>query len=78
MTKNLTDIKLALASHVGKQVKLKAYEPRNIIVEHSGTLSNTYPSVFVIDLDSAPKTIDRVSYNYTDILTGYVELNFNK
>jgi len=74
--KTLKDIRQALTKHVGKQVTLTAYEPRNVVVEHTGILSNAYPSVFVIDIDQemAPKSVGRVSYNYADILTGYIEL----
>ena len=42
-----------------------------------GVLSNTYPSIFVIDLDSERDSVDRVSYSYIDVLTGSVELKFN-
>ena len=37
----------------------------------------TYPSIFVIDLDSERDSVDRVSYSYIDVLTGSVELKFN-
>jgi uncharacterized protein Veg len=77
MPKNIREIKQLLAEMVGKKVTLTAYEARNVVIEHKGTLSSTYPSVFVIDLDSYPKSVDRVSYNYSDILTGYVELKVN-
>jgi uncharacterized protein Veg len=77
MPKNIREIQQLLNKMKGKKVTLTAYEARNVVIEHTGTLSNTYPSVFVIDLDSYPKSVDRVSYNYSDILTGYIELNFN-
>ncbi|MCL1950417.1 MAG: Veg family protein [Turicibacter sp.] len=74
--KSLKDIRHALSKHLGKTVTLTAYEPRNVVVEHTGTLSSVYPSVFVIDIDQdlTPKSVGRVSYNYSDILTGYIEL----
>jgi len=74
--KTLKEIRQALTKHIGKPVTLTAYEPRNVVVQHTGTLSNIYPSVFVIDIDQeiTPKSVDRVSYNYSDILTGYIEL----
>ena len=57
---------------VGKEVKLTAYESRNRVIEHTGVLSSTYPSIFVIDLDNDRDSVDRVSYSYIDILTGSV------
>jgi len=77
--KTLKDIRQALSKHIGKTVTLTAYEPRNVVVEHTGTLTSTYPSVFVIDIDQeiTPKSVGRVSYNYADILTGYIELQIS-
>ena len=77
MNNTVTAIRENLNDQVGKEVKLTAYQPRNVVVEHTGVLSNTYPSVFVIDLEDTPNSVDRVSYNYSDILTGYVELQFD-
>ncbi|RCK09574.1 ABC transporter permease [Bacillus licheniformis] len=39
--------------------------------------SETYPSVFVIQLDQDENSFERVSYSYADILTETVELRFS-
>ena len=52
MANNIVTIRQELSEQVGKEVKLTAYESRNRVVEHTGVLSNTYPSIFVIYLDS--------------------------
>lgn len=75
MANNIVNIRQELSEQVGKEVKLTAYESRNRVVEHTGVLSNTYPSIFVIDLDSQRDSVDRVSYSYIDVLTGSVELS---
>ena len=77
MANNIVNIRQELSEQVGKEVKLTAYDSRNRVVEHTGVLSNTYPSNFVIDLDSERDSVDRVSYSYIDVLTGSVELKFN-
>ena len=77
MANNIVTIRQELSEQVGKEVKLTAYESRNRVVEHTGVLSNTYPSIFVIDLDSERDSVDHVSYSYIDVLTGSVELKFN-
>ena len=77
MANNIVNIRQELSEQVGKEVKLTAYESRNRVVEHTGILSNTYPSIFFIDLDSQRDSVDRVSYSYIDVLTGSVELKFN-
>lgn len=77
MVNNIVNIRQELSEQVGKEVKLTAYESRNRVIEHTGVLSNTYPSIFVIDLDGERDSVDRVSYSYIDVLTGSVELKFN-
>ncbi|EUJ36056.1 Protein Veg [Brochothrix campestris FSL F6-1037] len=47
------------------------------IVERSGILSETYPSVFVVELDQDENNFERVSYSYADVLTDAVEIVFD-
>lgn len=76
MAKKISDIRNELNDNIGKSVKLIAYESRNRVTEKIGTLSGLYPSVFVIEIGEEQESVDRVSYNYIDILTGSVELDF--
>ncbi|MCL2559431.1 MAG: Veg family protein [Turicibacter sp.] len=76
LAKNILDIRNELNGNVGKPVKLIAYESRNRITEKMGTLTNLYPSVFVVEIGEDNESVDRVSYNYIDILTGSVKLDF--
>ena len=76
LANNILDIRNKLNDKVGKPVKLVAYESRNRVTEKTGTLSNLYPSVFVVEIGEDQDSVDRVSYNYIDILTGSVELDF--
>jgi len=77
LAKTVLNIRNELDEQVGKRVKLIAYESRNRVVQRTGTLSNTYPSVFVVEIAEDQESVDRVSYSYIDVLTGSVELNFN-
>ncbi|RFU66924.1 ABC transporter permease [Peribacillus saganii] len=76
MPKTLADIKKALDSNLGQRLLLKANGGRRKTVERFGTLSETYPSVFVIELDQDENAFERVSYSYADVLTETVELTF--
>lgn len=75
MEKSLSDIKESLDSHIGRKLTLKANSGRRKTVEHAGVLAETYPAVFVIELDQE-STFDRISFSYADILTSTVELFF--
>lgn len=70
-------IKRSLDGNLGKRLTLKANGGRRKTIERSGILAETYPSVFVIQLDQDENSFERVSYSYADILTETVELTFN-
>ncbi len=70
------EIKKGLEGQVGKRLKLTANGGRRRTVIRSGVLSETYPSVFVVELDKDENAFERVSYSYADVLTEAVEINF--
>ncbi|CEI80239.1 Veg family protein [Oceanobacillus oncorhynchi] len=76
MGKTLIEIKQGLDGQVGKRLRLRANGGRRKTVERCGVLAETYPSVFIVELDQDENAFERVSYSYTDILTETVELNF--
>lgn len=76
MPKTLLDIKQALDSNLGKRLLLKANGGRRKTIERSGVLAETYPSVFVIELDQEENSFERVSYSYADVLTETVQITF--
>lgn len=47
-------------------------------IERSGVLKETYPSVFVVELDQDKHNFERVSYTYTDVLTENVQVSFEE
>ena len=70
------EIKKGLEGQIGKRLKLTANGGRRKTVIRSGVLSETYPSVFVVELDKDENAFERVSYSYADVLTEAVEINF--
>lgn len=76
MAKTLLEIKQGLEGRIGRRLKLKANGGRRKTIERSGTLAETYPSVFVVELDQDENAFERVSYSYADVLTESVELSF--
>jgi uncharacterized protein Veg len=76
MAKTLNDIKMDLDHNLGKRLVLKANGGRRKTIERSGVLAETYPSVFIIELDQEENSFERVSYSYADVLTETVELRF--
>ncbi len=76
MPKTLSEIKKVLDSNLGKRLMLRANGGRKKTIERTGVLAETYPAVFVIELDQDKNSFERVSYSYADVLTQTVELTF--
>ncbi|KGX90089.1 veg [Pontibacillus halophilus JSM 076056 = DSM 19796] len=78
MAKTLAEIKHSLDEQIGKRLTLKANGGRRKTIERSGVLAETYPAVFIVELDQEQNSFERVSYSYADVLTETVELSFNE
>lgn len=76
MAKTLVEIKQGLEGRIGTRLKLKANGGRRRTTERYGVLAETYPSVFIVELDQDDNAFERVSYSYADVLTETVELSF--
>ncbi|GGN63532.1 MULTISPECIES: biofilm formation stimulator Veg [Oceanobacillus] len=76
MAKTLNEIKQGLDCQIGRRLRLKANGGRRKTIVRSGVLAETYPSVFIVELDQDENAFERVSYSYADILTETVELKF--
>ena len=69
MPTTLSSIKKDLEGRIGSEIMLVAQTGRKRQTERKGILTETYPSVFVVDFE-------RVSYSYSDVLTRTVEIEF--
>ncbi len=71
---NLLMIKKDIENCVGKKVILRADKGRKRIVTKEGTVEATYPNLFIVKIDNEYGGSRRISYTYTDVLTGTVEI----
>lgn len=78
MAANIMTIKNQLEDKIGSRITLIAQSGRKKQSQRSGILAETYPSVFVVDLDQDENAFDRVSYSYRDILTNSIEVLFTE
>ena len=74
--KTLAEIKRGLEGQIGRRLKLTANGGRRRTIIRSGVLAETYPAVFVVELDQDESAYERVSYSYADVLTEAVEISF--
>jgi len=76
MPKTIDSIKEHLDENLGNEIKVVAQTGRKKTTERKGILSDTYPAVFVVELDQEDNSFERVSYSYTDVLTDSVDVQF--
>ena len=78
MPKSILDIKNSIDCHLGNRIVLKANGGRKKTIERCGGWKETYPSVFIVELDQDKHNFERVSYTYTDVLTENVQVSFEE
>ncbi len=59
---------------IGKNVILRANKGRKKTIVREGILEASYPNLFVVRICNEYDSSRKVSYTYTDILTGTVEV----
>ena len=78
MPVTLQSIKAKLDAKLGQKLMVVAQAGRKKVTKRRGTLKETYPAVFVVDLDQEENSFERVSYSYTDVLTKNIEIAFDE
>ncbi len=59
---------------IGKNVILRANKGRKKTVVREGILEAAYPNLFIVRISNEYDSSRKVSYTYTDVLTGTVEV----
>ncbi|WP_294955756.1 Veg family protein [uncultured Lactobacillus sp.] len=77
MPTSIMTIKSKLDSHLGDSLTVVARAGRKKVTKRRGILKNTFPAVFVVDLDQDSNNFEHVSYSYTDLLTKNIILKFD-
>lgn len=74
----IASIKHQLDDHLGQSLTVVAQAGRKKVTRRKGTLRETFPAVFVVELDQDENNFERVSYSYTDLLTKTIQLEFEE
>ncbi|WP_155286771.1 Veg family protein [Lacticaseibacillus zhaodongensis] len=72
----LSSIKHQLDSKIGENIMVVAQAGRKKVTRRKGVLRETFPAIFVVDLDQDENAFERVSYSYADLLTKSIEVKF--
>lgn len=63
-----------LSQLTGSPIRIKANMGRSKIFEREGIVVQAHPALFVVEVKEKRQRTTRASYQYTDVLTGQVEL----
>lgn len=77
MPTSINTIKHELDAHLGDSLTVVAQAGRKKVTRRRGILKETFPAVFVVDLDQKQNNFKHVSYSYTDLLTKNIALKFD-
>lgn len=77
MPTSINTIKSKLDSHLGDTLTVVAQAGRKKVTKRHGVLRETFPAVFMVDLDQDQNNFKHVSYSYTDLLTKNIALEFD-
>lgn len=70
-------VKTLLTENIGNRIKLTAKKGRKRVIVRQGVISATYPSIFIVILDSISEFADTgrtISFSYADLLTKSIEI----
>lgn len=72
------NIKTRFEELIGEDIVITVEAGRRRTRTHEGTLSEAYPSVFIVELDNEDDDdlYERVSFTYRDVLTSTIEVDF--
>lgn len=70
----LAKVRKAVESNIGQRVKLKANRGRKKSYIKEGIIDDTYGNLFTVRVDIDTKSVQTLSYTYSDVLTSNVEL----
>ncbi len=77
MPTTLASIKHKLDSKIGENIMVVAQAGRKKVTRRRGVLRETFPAIFVVDLNQDENAFERVSYSYADLLTKSIEVQFD-
>ena len=70
----LAKVRKVVESNIGQKVKLKANRGRKKSYIKEGIINDTYGNIFTVRVDIDTKSVQTLSYTYSDVLTSNVEL----
>jgi uncharacterized protein Veg len=71
---DVNKVRREVASNIGKRVRIQANKGRRKMDVTEGVISETYPSIFLVEIDDDKHFVKTMSFSYTDVLTKDVRM----
>ena len=72
---DVNKVKFSIDKNIGSRVKIRANRGRHKIDVTEGTICETYPSIFLVEIDNElDDSTQKISFSYTDVLTKDVQM----
>lgn len=68
------NVRREVTDNIGRRVKIKANKGRRKIAVAEGVITETYPSIFLIETDDDTSNVKTMSFSYKDVLTKDVKM----
>lgn len=66
---DVRQVRRVLNAHIGSRVRIKLNKGRHKVDVTEGVITETYPSIFLIEVENEEELSQTVSFSYTDVLT---------
>lgn len=72
---DVSRVRREVVNNIGRRVKIKANKGRHKIDITEGIITETYPSIFLIQIDDgSTDSVKTLTFSYTDVLTKDVQM----
>jgi uncharacterized protein Veg len=71
---DVNNVRREVTDNIGRRVKIKANKGRRKIAIAEGVITETYPSIFLIETDDDNSNVRTMSFSYKDVLTKDVKM----
>ena len=67
-------VRSSVDQNIGNKVKIRANRGRHKIDVTEGIIRETYPSIFLVEVENKLDDTTQISFSYTDVLTKDVQM----
>ncbi|MCR5690703.1 MAG: Veg family protein [Eubacterium sp.] len=68
------NVRQSMAKHIGRKVTIRSNLGRHKYDVTEGVIKETYPCIFLVQLEGENEGVKTVSYSYADVITQDVQL----